>query len=113
MSSEYDWTNPHKTSRRFFALPPSKLKPSYKALSYRIFRRDPTSFRREQTRSIHVNLAEIVSLTDNCRITCQLREHGRALRLFEIALVLVRLDHMACRIRNAHHSIILIRGEPT
>src|SRR5690242_17453840 len=32
------------------------------------------------------------------------------LSLFELALVLVRLDHVACRIVNADHSIVSGRG---
>jgi hypothetical protein len=33
--------------------------------------------------------------------------------LFEIALVLVRFDHVASVIINANHSIVHVRREPT
>jgi hypothetical protein len=59
----------------------------------------------DKTRRILVEVAEIVRTTDNLSGCLPVQRH-RALWFFEIALVLVRLDHIASGIVNVDRSIV-------
>ena len=55
--------------------------------------------------------AKVCSTKDNRRRASQCNTKA-SLPLFEIALVLVRLDHIASAIVNANHGIIALEIEP-